>query len=223
MAASVSRRDGSSSSALVGLLAQVVVDDLAPSGPAGQIEVDGAVEPARSQQGRVEVGGAVGGSDDQDVGRHVGGLAQPAVGRQPGVDDVDEQTLHPEGERGLVEGLQLDEQFVDHPGDALALARAVAPGAADGVDLLDEADGPTLASGVAPQGLEVGPDLAVGLAVEHRLEGRRRDEQERHAGLGGHGLGHVGLARAGRPLEEDGLAGRPAHLLGEGAVGRGTG
>ena len=97
---------------------------------------------------------------------------------------------------------------------------AGAPGAADGVELLDEPDGAALAPGVTAQRLEVGPDLAVGLAVEHRLEGRRRDEEERHAGLGGHGLGHVGLARPRRPLEQDGLAGRAAHLLGEGPVGQ---
>ena len=127
---------------------------------------------------------------------------------------------HAQRPRRLLERLELDEQFVDHPGDALALGGARAPGAADGVELLDEPDGPALARGLAPQLLEVGADLAVGLPVEHRLEGRRRDEEEGHAGLGGHGLGHVRLARPGRALEEDGLAGGAAHLLVEGPVGQ---
>ena len=119
----------------------------------------------------------------------------------------------------LVEGLKLDEKFVDDAGDAFGLARPhTAPGTADGVDLLDETDGAAFATGVLAQGLEVGPDLAVGLAVVHRLEGRRGDEEERHARFGGHGLGHVGLARPRRPFEEQRPPGRTTHVLGELAV-----
>ena len=94
-----------------------------------------------------------------------------------------------------------------------------APGGADGVDLLDEADGAALPAGRGAQGLEVGPDLAVGLAVVHGLERRRRHEEEGDARLPGHGLGQVGLPGPGRPFEEDGPPGRAAHLLLEGLVG----
>ena len=52
----------------VRLLVEVVVDDLAAAGAARQVEVDRAVEAARAQQRGVEVGGAVGGADDEDVG-----------------------------------------------------------------------------------------------------------------------------------------------------------
>ena len=61
-------------------------------------------------------------------------------------------------------------------------------------------------------------DLAVGLAVVHRLEGRRRDEQEGHARLARHGLGHVGLAGARRPLEQHTAARGGAQLLANGVV-----
>ena len=121
--------------------------------------------------------------------------------------------------RRLLERLELDQQLVDDPGDALAVARAGAALAADGVELLDEADGAALAAGLATELLEVGADLAVRLPVEHGLERRGGDEQEGHAGLGGHGLGHVGLAGARRALEQDGLPGGAAHLLVEGPVG----
>jgi len=147
-------------------------------------------------------------------------LAQPAAGGQPAVDEVHGGPGDAGGGGRLVEGLQLDEQLVDHPGHPFAPgAPGARAGGADGVDLLDEADRPAFAAGVGPQGLEVGADLAVGLAVVHRLERRRRHEQERHAGLCGHGLGQVGLARAGRPLEEDASAGRAPHAITEGLVG----
>ena len=149
------------------------------------------------------------------------GLSQLAVGGQPAVDHVDEPALEPRPTAG---GWSKDCSWISSslttPGMPSPCAAAhAAAGAADGVDLLDEPDGAALPAGVLAQGLEVGPDLAVGLAVEHRLERRGRHEEERHAGLGGHGLGHVGLARARRPLEQDGLAGRAAHLLGERPVG----
>ncbi len=95
-----------------------------------------------------------------------------------------------------------------------------APGPTDGIKLLDEPDGAPLTSGVTTQGLEVGPDLPVGLAVEHRLERRRGHEEEWHPGLGRHRLGHVGLAGARWALEEDRLARRSSHLLGEPPMGQ---
>src|SRR5829696_2677685 len=49
--------------------------------------------------------------------------------------------------------------------------------------------------------------LAGGHAVPHGLETGRRHEQERHPGVTGHGLGHVGLAGPGLALEQDPAAG----------------
>jgi hypothetical protein len=73
-----------------------------------------------------------------------------AVGK-PAVDQIDEGTVQACGRRGLIEGLQLDEQFVDDPGDALlAGATHAVAGRADGVDLLDETDRTAFAAGVGP-------------------------------------------------------------------------
>ena len=121
---------------------------------------------------------------------------------------------------GLVEGLQLDEELVHHARHAFVAptaAKAVA-GPADGVDLLDEADGAALSPRVLAQRLEVRADLAVGLAVEHGLERRRGDEEERHVGLLGHGLGHEGLARSRGPFEQDAAPWHASHLVAEGLV-----
>src|SRR5207248_8961453 len=95
---------------------------------------------------------------------------------------------HGEGRR--VERLELDEQLVDDAGDPFPAGGGPHAGAsgADGVDLFDEADRTTLAASRLAEGAEVGADLAVGLAVVHRLERRRRDEEEGDAGLLGHGL-----------------------------------
>ncbi len=73
-----------------------------------------------------------------------------------------------------VKRLQLYEQLVDNAGDALtARARAqTPPGGADGVYLLDEADGAPFSPRVVVQRPKIRPYLAVGLAVVHRLEGR---------------------------------------------------
>jgi len=143
------------------------------------------------------------------------------IARQQPVEELDEPVVDPHRGRRGVERLELDQQLVDDPGDALpAVAAHSGPGGADGVDLLDEADGAALGPGGLAQGLEVGADLPVGLAVVHRLEGRRRDEQERHLGLPGHGPGHVGLARPRRALEKDGPAGGATHALLEGLVGQ---
>ncbi len=206
----------------VRLLGQVVVDDLPPVGSAGKAEVDAAVEAAGAQEGGVEVGRPVGGPHDEHVGREQAGLAQGAGRGQEAVDQVGAPPPQPGRPGRLVEALELDEQLVDHAGHAVALAPAAhaGPSPADGVDLLDEADGPALLAGRAAQGPEVAADLSVGLAVVHRLEGRRRHEEEGDTGLGGHGLGHVGLARARRPLEEDGPPGRAPHALPEGLVGQ---
>ena len=65
----------------VRLLVEVVVDDLPPAGAARQVEVDRAVEAAGTQQRGVEVGGAVGGADHQDVRR--GGRRLAGAGGRP--------------------------------------------------------------------------------------------------------------------------------------------
>ena len=187
----------------------------------GQPEVDRAVEPAGPDQRRVEVVLAVGGADDEDVGGDDGRLAQLAAVGQVAVEQVDPgrgEALAPG--RG-VEGLQLHQQLVDDAGHALGPAAAAhaAPRGADGVDLLDEADGAALSVGVLAQLLEVGADLAVRLAVVHRLEGRGGHEEEGDVGLLGHRLGHEGLAGARGPLEEDAAARRAAHGVAERLVG----
>ena len=140
----------------------------------------------------------------------------PVRGKQP-VHPVDHPAPHPQGRRRHVEGLELDEQFVDdarhalpHPGRS-----GTRPARPDGIDLLDEADGAALAAGRRAEGLEVRADLAVGLPVVHGLEGRRGHEEERNARLLRHGLGDVGLAGPGWPLEQHGAPRRPAHPVPE--------
>ena len=124
-------------------------------------------------------------------------------------------------ERRLLERLELDQQLVDHAGDALARCRRPPPRAPPMASISSmKPMAPPSRRAYLRSALKYGPDLAVGLAVEHGLEGRRRDEEERHAGLGGHGFGHVGLARSRGTLEEDGPARRATHLLGEAPVGR---
>ena len=86
------------------------------------------------------------------------------------------------------------------------------PRCGDRVDLLDEADRPTLLAGDLAQGGEVAANATSGRAVPHGLERRGGHEEERHAGLVGHGLCQVGLARAGRPLEQHPSAGASPEL-----------
>ncbi len=203
----------------MGLLAEVVVDDVQPSRPAGETEVDAPVEPTGSEQRRVEIGGPVGRADHQDVGGCDDRPVELPMARQPGVDQVDQRRLHPHRRwRLLLEGLQLHQQFVDHSRDALAVVGAGPSHPADRVELLDETDRTTLAPRVFPQRPEERADLPVGLSVEHRLERGRGDEEERHARFGRHGLRHVGLAGTGRTLEEDRLPGHSTHLLREDPV-----
>ena len=206
----------------VRLLAQVVGDDVGPGAAARQAEVDGAVEASGPDQGRVEVVLAVGGAHDQHVGRHDGRLVQLGAVGEVAVEQVDPGPGEALAAGRGVEGLQLHEQLVDHAGHALGPAAAAhaAPGGADGVDLLDEADGAALLAGVLAQLLEEGADLAVGLPVVHRLEGRGGHEEEGDVRLLGHRLGDERLARPGRPLEEHAAAGRAAHGVAEGLVGQ---
>ena len=90
-----------------------------------------------------------------------------------------------------------------------------AASAGDRVDLLDEADRAALFGRGLAQLLEVVADLAAGRAVVLRLERGRRHEQERHAGLVRHRLGHVRLAGAGRAFEQHALARVAAHHVAE--------
>ena len=121
---------------------------------------------------------------------------------------------------GQIEALHLHEQFVDDPGRAFAHAAGAhaRAGHADGVELLDEPDGAALGPCRLAQRLEELTDLAVGHAVEVRLELAGRHEQERHLGLGGDRLGQVGLAGTRGALEQHTAAWRTAHLVGEGLV-----
>ena len=203
------------------LLPEVVGDDVGTGPASRQAEVDGAVEAPGPDERGVQVVLAVGGADDEHVGGHDGRLAQLAPVGQVAVEHVDpgRGELLPACRR--VEGLQLHEELVDDAGDTLGPATAAhaAPGGTDGVDLLDEADGTALLVGVLAQLLEERADLAVGLSVVHRLEGRGRDEQEGDVGLLGHGLGDEGLARSGRTLEEDAATRRSPHGVAERLVG----
>ena len=188
----------------VRLALEEVVDQRTTLVPAREVELDGAIEATRAQQRGVEVGGAVGGREHQYVRRDRAGLVDAQVLGQQDVHPLDEPALETRRRRRLVEGLQLDQQLIDDPGDAFAATRPTHAGAGgtDGVDLFDEPDGAAIATRGRAQRTEVGADLAVGLSVVHRLERRRRHEQERHARLARHCLGDVRLARSRWPLEE---------------------
>jgi hypothetical protein len=131
-----------------------------------------------AQQRRVEDVGAVGGGDHHDA---LGGL----------------------------EAVHLVEHLVER---LLALVVAAAePGAAlaaDGVDLVDEDDGPAQLAGR----LEQVAHAAGADAHEHLHEVRAADRQERHAGLAGHRAGDEGLAGAGGPDEQHALGDAGADL-----------
>ena len=159
----------------------------------------------------------------------VRGLEVAVAGQEP-VDEPDEAVAELQAAGRIVERLHLDQQLVDDTAGALGDAGAfdgggrhvgaggavhAAAGHADGIELLDESDGAALFPGDLAEPPEVGADLAGGGAVPHALEGGGGDEQERNAGLAGHGLGGVGLAGAGGTLEEDAAAGLAAHVVAE--------
>ena len=157
-AARSSRARSLSSAGDVRLAAEEVVDELAALGAARQIELDRAVEASRPEQRRVEVVGAVRGRDDEDVGRDGARVAHAQLVAQEDVDAV--RGTSPgcaSGRCRFVERLQLDEQLVHHAGDAFARRRCAhaAARAADGIDLLDEADGAALTASRRAQRLEV--------------------------------------------------------------------
>ena len=170
---------------------------------------------------RVEVVLAVRGPHHQHVGGNHGRLVQLAAVGEVAVEQVDPGPGDALTAGRGVEGLQLHEQLVDHARHAFVPAAAThaATGGPDGVDLLNEADGAALLAGVLAELLEERPDFAVGLPVVHRLEGRRRHEQEGDVGLLGHGLGHERLPRSGWPLEEHATPGGPAHGVAERLMG----
>src|SRR6266581_8564301 len=74
----------------------------------------------------------------------------------------------------------------DHPRDSAAARHVLrrrhrgqrAPGRSDGVDLLDEPDGPALPASRLAQGLEERPDPRRRHPEEHGLKGGRGREQE---------------------------------------------
>ena len=83
------------------------------------------VEAARAEQRGVEVGGPVGGADDEHVGRRGLGLAQLA--RAAGRNRLTLSTNQPRDahRRGSAASkrLELDQQLVDDAGDAFACGR----------------------------------------------------------------------------------------------------
>ena len=144
----------------------------------GQGHDDLAVEAARAQQGGIEDVGPVGGRHHHD-----------ALGGLEAVHLVEH----------LVEGLLAL---------VVAAAQAGAALAADGVDLVDEDDGPAHLLGR----LEQVADPAGADADEHLHEVRARHRQERHAGLAGDRPGDEGLAGAGGTDQQDALGDAGADL-----------
>jgi hypothetical protein len=100
---------------MVGLADQEVVQQLAPGGRVGQVEVEPAVEAARPQQCRVQRLRPVGGGDHQQVVVAQRRFAELPPGGQPAVEPVDQPAGDPLAQRRAVEALQLDQQLVDHP------------------------------------------------------------------------------------------------------------
>ncbi len=221
----------------MGLARQEVVDELAAVAAARQAEMQDAVEAARPQQRRVERVGPVRGPDEEDVGERRRRRLEVTVGRQVPVGEPDEPVAGLVEAGRLVEALHLDEELVDDAADALRHTgvvdgdRATTTGRrrrgrrghpaaldADGVDLLDEADGAALPPCHLAQLAEEGADLAGSSPVPHRLERRRGDEEERDAGLFRHRLGRMGLAGSGGAFEEDAATRIAAHLGPESTV-----
>ena len=202
------------------LLRQVVVGDGDAVGARRQVEVDGAIESTGTQQRRVETLGAVGGGEHQHVGRLAPVLVHGSGRRHQQVEPIDHLALELLPPRREVEALHLHEQFVDDAGSALAHAAVTHPraGHADGVELFDEPDRSALGTSGLAERLEELADLAVGHAIEVRLELAGRHEQERHFGLGSNRLRQVGLPGSGRPLEQHTASWRATHLLTEGLV-----
>ena len=153
------------------LVADVDVEDLAAVGQLRKGYDHLAVESARSQQCRVEDVGAVGGGHHHDA---LGGL----------------EAVH------LVE--HLVERLLAF---VVASAEAGAPLAADGIDLVDEDDGPAELAG----GVEQVADAARSDPDEHLHEVRSGHGEERHAGFAGHGAGDERLSRSRRADEQDAL------------------
>jgi hypothetical protein len=156
----------------------VHLEDLAAVVELGERDDDLAVEPARTQQGRVEDVGPVGRCHHHDAG-------------------------------GDLEPVHLGEHLVERLLPlVVATAETGAALAADGVDLVDEDDGPAhLAGGLEQVAHPAGAD-----ADEHLHEVRAGDRQERHARLAGDGPGDEGLAGAGRPDQQHALGDAGADL-----------
>ncbi len=89
------------------------VDELDSSMAAGDAEVEYSIEATGAHQGRVEGGGAIGGTDDQDVvvgDRPPGDLS---VRWQEGVDRSRQSGAELLPTHGGVEALQLDQELID--------------------------------------------------------------------------------------------------------------
>src|SRR5215204_2688798 len=111
--------------------------------------MDDSIEATGTQEGGVEIVGPVGGSDEEDVGRPGCGPLQLTVSGEVPVDEVGETVPEPRLAARQVEALHLHEQLVHHAGDALASGapRHALARTADGVELLDEADGAAFGAG----------------------------------------------------------------------------
>jgi hypothetical protein len=77
------------------------------------------VEAPGPQKRRVEVRGAVGGADHEDIGRHRRRLPERPFRQQEAVHDLGHTRAPAHRPRLLVAALQLDEELVHDPGDTL--------------------------------------------------------------------------------------------------------
>ena len=149
---------------------RVDLEDLAAAVLVRRLHGDAPVEASRAQQRGVEDLGAVGGADHDD---RLGGLEAVHLGQD------------------LVERLLA---LVVRAGDA---GRPL-PGAADGVELVDEDDRRRRLLGLGEQVAH-----ARGADADDRLdELRRRDREEGRVSLAGHRTREQRLAGAGRPVEQ---------------------
>jgi len=146
-------------------------------------------------------------------------------GKEP-VQPVPPPVTEAEAQRYLVEGLHLDEELIDDAAGSLGDSRRLHASAvhaggtgdttpldADGVDLFDESDRPTLATRRAAQSAEERFDAPPRHSVPHRLERRGRHVEEGTPRLLGKGFGDMGLAGAWRAFEQHSTARAATHLL----------
>ena len=138
--------------------------------------------------------------------------AVEAAGATQGAVDVPRRVGRSQDEDPLVlagHAVELGEQLVDDPAQGRGRAAQPGAGATERVDLVEEQHARRLGAGV---GEEVG-DVVLALAHPAAEHVREPDGDEPRAELAGDGPGQVGLATAGRAVEQQPAAqGRPVAL-----------